>query len=183
MKPFVRLRYLAAACGLLVTTFTIIGPRAAHAIVATLVQVANTPANPAHTQDVSATAAQIVELRCVGTGVFHQVFTDGSIGTTPYSVPISQSLVITSVDLLPLTPATQPVFANLYENIEVPSTMFDLREQWLMQTKETNLFQFPLSGIVFVAQSNAFMNFSYADGTIAGLDGYTATLHGYLTSN
>jgi hypothetical protein len=46
MKPLARLGYLAAACALLVTTFAIIGPRTAHALVATLVQVVNTNANP-----------------------------------------------------------------------------------------------------------------------------------------
>ena len=46
MKPLARLGYLAAACAILVTTFAIIGPRTAHALVATLVQVVNTSANP-----------------------------------------------------------------------------------------------------------------------------------------
>jgi hypothetical protein len=46
MKPLAKLGYLAGACVLLVATFSIIGPRAVHAAVAALVQVANTPANP-----------------------------------------------------------------------------------------------------------------------------------------
>lgn len=43
MKPLVKLSYLAAACAMIVATFAIIGPRTAHALVATLVQVVNTP--------------------------------------------------------------------------------------------------------------------------------------------
>jgi hypothetical protein len=49
MKPLAKLGYLAAACALLATTFSIIGPRAVRAAVATLVQVSNTPASPVPT--------------------------------------------------------------------------------------------------------------------------------------
>lgn len=46
MKRLAKLGYLAAACALLITTFSIVGPRAVAAAVATLVQVSNSPANP-----------------------------------------------------------------------------------------------------------------------------------------
>jgi hypothetical protein len=46
MKVLQKLGFLAAACALLVATFSIIGPRAVRAAVATLVQVVNTTANP-----------------------------------------------------------------------------------------------------------------------------------------
>ena len=49
MRPFEKLGYTAAACALLVLTFSIIGPRAVKAAVATLVQVSNTSANPVPT--------------------------------------------------------------------------------------------------------------------------------------
>lgn len=49
MKPIAKLGYLAAACALLIATFSIIGPRAVKAAVATLVQVTNTQANPVPT--------------------------------------------------------------------------------------------------------------------------------------
>ena len=46
MKPLAKLAFLAAACALLVATFSIIGPSAVRAAVFTLVQVANTRTNP-----------------------------------------------------------------------------------------------------------------------------------------
>jgi hypothetical protein len=49
MKPIAKLGYLAAACALLIATFSIVGPRAVRAAVATLVQVSNTVTNPVPT--------------------------------------------------------------------------------------------------------------------------------------
>jgi len=54
MKLLQKLAFLAAACALLVATFSIIGPRAVKAAVATLVQVVNTPASPVPNADVNA---------------------------------------------------------------------------------------------------------------------------------
>ena len=48
------------AVALAITLLILAAPKAAHAIVATLVQVANTSANPAITQDVSKLASQNV---------------------------------------------------------------------------------------------------------------------------
>lgn len=53
MKPLAKLGYLAAACALLVATFSIIGPRAVRAAVATLVQVANTTEQPVPNLDMN----------------------------------------------------------------------------------------------------------------------------------
>ena len=72
MKPFVRLGYLAAVCALLVTTFAIIGPRTAHALVATLVQVVNTPANPVPNADVNAPGEEAFQTQiCSTSGTFY----------------------------------------------------------------------------------------------------------------
>src|ERR1700722_13464635 len=99
MKPLVRLGYLAAACALLVTTLAIIGPRTAHALVAALVQVSNTPAAPAMTLDVSRLASQNVQLLCVGTANCSQILPDGSSPVPTYIVPAGSSLVITTVQI------------------------------------------------------------------------------------
>jgi hypothetical protein len=54
MKSYlVKLGFLAAACALLVATFSIIGPKVVKAAVATLVQVVNTSANPVPTQEIA----------------------------------------------------------------------------------------------------------------------------------
>lgn len=67
MKPLVRLGYLAAACALLVATFAIIGPRTARALVATLVQVTNTTAQPVLSRDVDNSAYEpFAETLCAG---------------------------------------------------------------------------------------------------------------------
>lgn len=54
MKPLAKLGYLGAACALLIATLSIIGPRAARAAAAALVQVTNTAANPALIESVDA---------------------------------------------------------------------------------------------------------------------------------
>ena len=51
----------AALAGILALA---IAPKAAHALVVTLVQVANTTANPVPTEDIRGTASQILELTC-----------------------------------------------------------------------------------------------------------------------
>jgi hypothetical protein len=78
---------------------TLLAPPAAHAIVATLVQVANTTANPVPTIDASKTAANIVNLTCnAGSGFCYQIPTTGVTAATPYTVPIGMNLVITRID-------------------------------------------------------------------------------------
>ena len=66
------------------------GPRAAHAIAAALVQVTNTPANPAVSQDISKLASQNVLLGDI-TGditknshiLLYQMFPNGTNGGSP----------------------------------------------------------------------------------------------------
>src|ERR1700722_9668466 len=94
----------ALAAGVL----TLAVPRTAHALAAAMVQVANTPASPANTQDISKQASQLVHLNVQVTSQFPIPFnlvtqTNGAIG--PYSVPTTSSLVITTVDV---TPAGSP---------------------------------------------------------------------------
>ena len=63
-----RLLMAAGAVALTGLMGTMIAPKAAHAVVSTLVQVANTIANPAITQDTSKTAAQLVNPSCDPSG-------------------------------------------------------------------------------------------------------------------
>jgi hypothetical protein len=69
IKPVAKLGYLAAACALLVAAFSIIGPRAVHAAVATLVQVANTAASPIPTVATDNPALQPFAVSATSTGV------------------------------------------------------------------------------------------------------------------
>jgi hypothetical protein len=78
-----------------------IAPKAAHALVVTLVQVANTTANPVPTEDVRGSAAQILELACpthLGTGEAFCVQDDPSIASSSFTVPAGQNLVITQIE-------------------------------------------------------------------------------------
>src|SRR5580700_11168682 len=87
------------AMALAVTLLILAAPKAAHAIVATLVQVANTSANPAITQDVSRLPSQSVELHCFPNAVCSQIVPSGGISCC-YSVPVGSSLVITTVQII-----------------------------------------------------------------------------------
>lgn len=82
---------LVAAFGL------IVAPQAAHAVAAALVQVTNTAAAPAVTQDVSKLAAQSSQLWCpfsfVGCFNFPGV-------STAYTVPSGHTYMVTSVDFV-----------------------------------------------------------------------------------
>jgi hypothetical protein len=97
---------VVTACGLLVA------PQAARAVAAALVQVTNTAAAPAVTQDVSKLASQSTQLWCpfsfVGCFNFPGV-------STAYTVPGGHTLMITSVDFVyqgGTVPA--PNFYNMY---------------------------------------------------------------------
>ena len=81
-----------------------LAPRVTRAVVAALVQVANTPANPVPTSDVHRSAAQIVELVCSNvapnpciiipaTGDFNETT------LTAWTVPAGMNFVITDVQV------------------------------------------------------------------------------------
>src|SRR6201997_5426256 len=94
---------LMGGAAVLAAVLTLAAPRAAHAVVAALVQVANTTANPAVTQDTSKAASQIVHLTTLGQSAvsplsltaLHQYIPGGTFGPA-YVVPAGQNLVITS---------------------------------------------------------------------------------------
>jgi len=86
-----------------------IAPKSAHAVVASLVQVVNTAANPAITQDTSRQAAQVVSLYCAESpALCNQIPEGGGITGTTYTVPAGFHLIITSVDIFVITPFTSP---------------------------------------------------------------------------
>jgi hypothetical protein len=91
---------------------TLVAPKAVHSAVATLVQVANTTAAPAITQDTSNQASQIITLFCEYSNfpqeVCAQVAANSVINlASQYYVPAGQNLVITSIDFNGPTGATQ----------------------------------------------------------------------------
>jgi hypothetical protein len=148
-------------------------PKAAHAIAATLVQVANTAANPAITQSTKTQAAQLVELVSVANGgnsnSFSQVTVTGyQLGS--YSVPPTQNLVVTSADITPSPGcgATTAVYLN-------QASYF--RGYWVVSGLATTHLAFP-SGIALAPASTL----SFQNVSSAGCSAYV-DLQGYLTAN
>jgi hypothetical protein len=80
---------------------TALAPKAAHGIVAALVQVSNPVNAPAITQSVPQLASQIVELYCPITGslVCYGVAPGGQYYGSSYAVPSGETLVITEVEV------------------------------------------------------------------------------------
>jgi hypothetical protein len=168
MKPLAKLGYLAAACALVVATFTIIGPRAVRAAVATLVQVVNTAAAPAITQDVSRLASQNVELSCNPT--CSQVLASPTLGFVlggTFTVPAGQHFVISTIQL----DITGGGVTELSQQIgSITSTG---RTTLLTTAAGTYQYQYP-SGIVIEAGNSL----SFGSGVLN-----IAYIYGYLTSN
>jgi len=106
MKLWQRILKGSGAFALTAILLPLAAPRAAHAIAATLVQVVNTATNPAVSQDVSKLASQNISLGGFtevnqSTGPFYSIGVDGSLSPAVYTVPAGQTLIITSVDLIP----------------------------------------------------------------------------------
>jgi hypothetical protein len=192
----------AGAAIALVGALLLLTPRAAHSLAAALVEVANTPGNPVVTEGVPALASQIVTLVPSGNGpagfTSASAFTLSSLqqwsaavssggvppGAPPYTVPVGQSLVITSIDLAEI--AKSGTDTVILANSAVPSGQFNVAPlgSWVATLivpcspgPTTTQYHFS-PGLVFLANQNVWMSYS------AGLQGSLfAEVHGYLTSN
>jgi hypothetical protein len=124
-----------------VSLLTFTAPRAAHALVVALVQVTNTAATPAITQDVSKLASQNVQLVCVQNFSCSQILPDGSSGGF-YVVPSGHQLVITTVQI------------NTTDGIspQLSGQGSATRGSWTLNAAGSFQFQYP-SGIVFSSGS------------------------------
>jgi hypothetical protein len=72
-------------------------PKAVHAIVSTLVTIANTASNPVPVQEVKHSTANYVTLEYdINNLVYDQLLSDGT--TTPFTIPVGEKLVITDVN-------------------------------------------------------------------------------------
>jgi hypothetical protein len=174
---------IAAVAAVAVLTLSL--PRAAHAVVAALVQVSNTAAAPALTQNVPTFASQTVTLY---TNTTPGDFTDfaGFAQLTPqggivsgfnYVTPSNESLVITSIEFIPYT-GTGTADLELYNTSASP--YYQNYEGWrkMPAGSITNL-QFP-NGIVIGPNIAPGLSVGPLSSTTAGFFVY---LHGYLTAN
>jgi hypothetical protein len=152
-------------------------PREVHALAATLVQIVNTTANPAFTEDISRQASQIVHLTTLGKAnvnpatmtQLYQYIPGGTFGP-PYVVPAGQNLVITSIEASVVTAGDN--YLNLYDN-----TTIGQREYWYLPNVGLTQLQFP-SGFVYPAGSSVYVYIGGQTTTQMVVD-----VHGYLTAN
>jgi hypothetical protein len=167
------------AVALATAVLSLAAPRAAHAIAATLVQVTNTPANPAISQGTEKQAAQILELSCQSyqTASYVSCLQQTADGGVVYT-PGTQSYVITAVDLLPVDAngvpcgsAASPILtASLAVNL---ATLY----RWQVPAPPGAHFTYP-SGIVIQPGGVIAVNLTGGGGCSV-----QAYLHGYLTAN
>lgn len=171
------LRRIAMGLGgtlLIAVVFALAAPRSAHAVLAALVTVTNTSANPVPTTDTMRSVAQNVELHCQadpnGGPSCTLIPPTGQAGPEPdYTVPSGSNLVITDVEIL--APQGNPFSFLLFST--TPSSPERI-EDWIVPGDgTTHEFEFP-SGIVI--PSGATLTAPVSAG------GSFATIRGYLTA-
>jgi hypothetical protein len=148
------------------------GPQSARAVTAVLVQVSNTAAAPAITQDVSKLANQTAQFWCP----FSYIGCFGFPGTSPtYSVPSSKTLMVTAVDFV-WEGSTAPT-SNFYD-LFCGATLTgnnSVGEWYLAGGVAPTQFTYP-SG--FPMPAGCAVNMSSSKTT-----NYDIVVRGYLTAN
>jgi hypothetical protein len=158
-------------------------PRAAHAVIATLVQVVNTPTSPVPTLDNSKSAMFKVELRCPVSPYPPTNDNFACVSLTPqgtsggrFTVPAGQFLVITTIDEASLATANLADL-NLHQFVPPFPGSLVVREGWLLgaigEGGPTHQLQFP-SGIVVGPGYQLLIS--------SGVGINTAYVRGYLTA-
>lgn len=150
----------------------LLAPRAVQAVVATAVQVVNTSASPAITQDTSRQGSQVVTISCNtnpirGSALCSQVLPDGYYSgqrgpNGGYLVPANQYFVLTSMDWSGSTATGIYLYLS---NLQLNNYMLQAYSQISFS-----------SGIAFGSNTEVF------PAPVSGPSG-TLILHGYLTSN
>jgi len=157
------------ALALAASLMDLVAPKAVHGAVAALVQVANTAAAPAITQDVPHLASQHLELICEAT-IGCAVPNPSSL--TPYVVQAGQNFVVTSVDILGTGGDPSGVAALA---LVLPAA--GLSRIWRVPDDGyTHSFQYP-SGYVFPA------GYTFVSANVSTFNLSIAYLEGFLTSN
>jgi hypothetical protein len=165
------------AAGLL----TLSNPKTVHAVAAALVQITNTSSNPVVTQGIGQQAAELVELVCNSPGVCNQVLPNSTIAPNSgitYTVPASQSLVVTSVDV-DVSSDSQLLPCDGFSLVLFNDRLNGQREAWNVPANiGTEQFKYS-SGIVFAPGTQL------TSGLISEGHSCSAVLgvHGYLTTN
>ncbi len=159
--------------------FILTAPKAAHALVATLVQVTNTPTNPAVAQSPNTQARQLIELStgslvAPGSSAYNQLVVNQVNGddTPQYSVPANLFLVITSADVT----STNGGGGTCVNPANVSFTQGGPnRAVWLLAAGQgTSHFTYP-SGIVFPGGATPYIHANTGCYTYVQLQGYYTT--------
>ena len=151
-------------------------------------QVSNTASNPVVTQGIGKQATQIVELTCGFTLVPKAPENlcslengDGSSGgTTYYTVPSGQSLVIDSVDITNNIQLGKPCTSSAFVELSVENSATSqllTREAWLLPAGTGTAHYVYPSGIVLPGGTEVHGVSSIFSSCSVG-----AQLHGYLTT-
>jgi hypothetical protein len=165
MKPLARLGYLAAACALLVTIFTLISPRTAHALVATLVQVVNPASQPVLTGQVVEPYQQFANVDCSAGGActlaFPTVTKEALIlhASCSFEMPSSASVGFASLGTQNDNPRNfLPPFTG---GIFGPNTLYEINAQTYLyvaagDSPQIEVFSFgaPVSGLLCTVSGN-----------------------------
>jgi len=176
----------AGALALAVMLLNLAAPKRVHAAVVTLVQVMNTIANPAITQDTSKTAGQLVNVLCTVNWASNDnawaLFSSALNGT--YTVPSGQNLVITSIVI---TPSFDSGGATGTEEVVVANSCNEgaFGGQVLNVTgTATTQFVYPSSATVVPAGCHVAAELTSASGGLATTPYNTFVwVSGYLTAN
>jgi hypothetical protein len=179
MKYAKRMSMVAGTLALAGILGVAIAPRAAHGIAAAMVQVVNTAASPAITQDAARQAAQIVTLSgAVDANSFSRVFLFNQLspqgGTTgpAYVTPSGQNLVITSIEFAPSAGngSLNMVLLNGFN--------INTYERWNITAGSVTNLQYP-TGLVIGPNASPIIVPDSGSTTAA----FNVYLHGYLTAN
>lgn len=146
---------------------------------AALVQVVNTAAAPAVSQDVSKLASQNISflsspVAFPGSDSLHILGKDGQFNAAPYTVPAGQTLIITSVDFFPNSAFSFSPAVALKNSANAAS----LYGVWLAASGVSTQFLYP-TGIAI--QGGTTPAFNISQPTFSGV--LNVLVHGYLTSN
>lgn len=155
-----------------IVALAVLLPQAAHGVVATLVQVVNTPQSPASTLDGSKTALNVVELDCslLNTPTLidcKAVSPMNNFDAAPYVVPSGKTLLITNVDV------TNSGIAQGSVALYQPPTMSHSRTFWIVAPKSTTILNFSTP----IAIAAGFSLQAQLSGEL-----YSVRVRGYLTS-
>lgn len=150
----------------------LLAPQGAHALAAALVQVTNTAAAPAVTQDVSKLAAQSSQFWCPFSFVGCFNFPGTS---TAYTVPSGQHLMITSVDFV-------------YEGSGAPAANFYTLYCGPTSTLNSMIGEWRLPGASAATQFTYPSGFAVPAGCAVNVgagatNNYDVIVKGYLTGN